>query len=73
MVSISSGFSKTVLQTVIVLIFLCLRLLLDSNMSGLVWNEVDVLPLAKQFVAPDWIPNDWYLNLETNYRALFQV
>lgn len=73
MVRISSDFSKTTLQTAIVLIFLCLRLLLDNNMSGLVWNEVDVLPLAKQFVAPDWIPNDWYLNSETNYRALFQV
>jgi hypothetical protein len=73
MVRISSDFSKTALQTTIVLIFLCLRLLLNSNMSGLVWNEVDVLPLAKQFADHDWIPNDWYLNLETSYRALFQV
>ncbi|MEY2831096.1 MAG: hypothetical protein RLZZ574_354 [Cyanobacteriota bacterium] len=73
MVRISSDFSKTVLQTTIVLIFLCLRLLLDSNMSGLVWNEVDVLPLAKQFADPDWIHNDWYLNSATNYRYLFQV
>jgi hypothetical protein len=73
MLRISSDFSKTVLQTAIVLIFLCLRLLLDSNMSGLVWNEVDVLPLAKQFADPDWITNDWYLNSETNYRYLFQV
>jgi hypothetical protein len=73
MVRISSNFFKIALQTAIVLIFLCLRLLLDSNMSGLVWNEVDVLPLAKQFADPDWIPNDWYLNLETNYRYLFQV
>jgi hypothetical protein len=73
MVRISSDFSQTARQTVIILIFLCLRLLLDNNMSGLVWNEVDVLPLAKQFVAPDWIANDWYLNSETNYRALFQV
>lgn len=73
MVRISSDFSKTVLQTAIVFIFLCLRLLLDGNMSGLVWNEVDVLPLAKQFVDHNWIPNDWYLNSETNYRALFQV
>jgi hypothetical protein len=73
MLRISSDFSKTALQTAIVLIFLCLRLLLDSNMSGLVWNEVDVLPLAKQFADPDWIDNDWYLNLETGYRYLFQV
>ncbi|MCC0177989.1 hypothetical protein I4641_13475 [Waterburya agarophytonicola K14] len=42
-------------------------------MSGSVWNEVDVLPLAKQFVDHDWIANDWYLNLETNYRYLFQI
>jgi hypothetical protein len=73
MVRISSDFFKTALQTAIILIFLCLRLLLDSNMSGLVWNEVDVLPLAKQFADPDWIDNDWYLNLETGYRYLFQV
>jgi hypothetical protein len=73
MVRISSDFSKTALQTAIVLVFLCLRFLLDSNMSGLVWNEVDVLPLAKQFADPDWIANDWYLNSETNYRYLFQV
>ena len=73
MVRISSYFSKTALQTAIVLVFLSLRLLLDSNMSGSVWNEVDVLPLAKQFVEPDWIAKDWYLNLETNYRYLFQI
>ncbi len=70
---ISSYFSKTVFKTAIVLIFLSLRLLLDSNMSGEVWNEVDVLPLAKQFSEPSWIASDWYLNIETNYRYLFQV
>jgi hypothetical protein len=64
---------KTALQTAIVFIFLSLRLLLDSNMSGFVWNEVDVLPLAKQFVDRSWIATDWYLNLETNYRFLFQA
>ncbi len=73
MVHIQSGFTKTVFKTGIVFVFLSLRLLLDSNMDGHVWNEVDVLPLAKQFVAPDWIANDWYLNLETNYRYLFQI
>lgn len=67
MVRISSYFSKTALQVTVIFIFLSLRLLLDRNMSGSVWNEVDVLPLAKQFVDRDWIANDWYLNLETNY------
>ncbi|MGK7948190.1 MAG: hypothetical protein AB4368_05145 [Xenococcaceae cyanobacterium] len=42
-------------------------------MSGLAWNEVDVLPLAKQFADPSWIASDWYLNIETNYRYLFQI
>ena len=73
MVRISSYFSKTALQVTVIFIFLSLRLLLDRNMSGSVWNEVDVLPLAKQFVDRDWIANDWYLNLETNYRYLFQI
>ncbi len=73
MVRISSCCSKTALQITVVFIFLSLRFLLDRNMSGSVWNEVDVLPLAKQFVDRDWIANDWYLNLETNYRYLFQI
>lgn len=34
-------------------------------------NEVDVLPSALQTVDPDWLPNDWYLNLEIGYRRLF--
>ncbi|BCL34162.1 hypothetical protein NSMS1_06090 [Nostoc sp. MS1] len=36
------------------------------------WNEVDVLPLAKQYVEPTWIPGDWYLNQSPSYRVLFQ-
>lgn len=72
MVHITSNFSKTALHTILLLISLSLRLLLDGNMNGSVWNEVDVLPLAKQFVDSDWIANDWYLNLQTNYRYLFQ-
>lgn len=67
MLQISPTFRKTALQTTTVFIFLSCRLLLDSNMSGFVWNEVDVLPLAKQFVDPSWIATDWYLNLETKF------
>ncbi|HHP7231838.1 MAG TPA: DUF6798 domain-containing protein [Xenococcaceae cyanobacterium] len=70
---ISAYFRKNDLRAAILFSFISLRLLLDSNMSGLVWNEVDVLPLARQFVDPSWIAKDWYLNLDTNYRYLFQI
>ncbi|MBD1847343.1 hypothetical protein H6F89_28835 [Cyanobacteria bacterium FACHB-63] len=53
-----------------VLAFLSLSRLLDGNMGSA--NEVDVLPLAKQFANPNWIPNDWYLNQPAGYRFLFQ-
>ncbi len=42
-------------------------------MGGSGWNEVDVLPLAKQYVDPTWIPGDWYLNQPPSYRLLFQT
>jgi hypothetical protein len=51
--------------------FLSLKLLLDSNMGGGGWNEVDVLPLAKHYADPTWIPGDWYLNQPPGYRLLF--
>lgn len=70
---ISSKFSKIAFKTATVWVFLGLRLLLDGNMSSLAWNEIDVLPLAKQFADPSWITTDWYLNIETNYRYLFQI
>ena len=34
-------------------------------------NETDVLPSALQSSNPDWLPNDWYLNLDIGYRTLF--
>jgi len=36
-------------------------------------NEVDVLPVALQFTNPDWLGVDWYLNLRTSYRGLFNA
>ena len=42
-------------------------------MGGSGWNEVDVLPLAKQYADPAWIPGDWYLNQPPGYRLLFQT
>ncbi|MBW4443108.1 MAG: hypothetical protein KME10_18085 [Plectolyngbya sp. WJT66-NPBG17] len=53
-----------------VVAFLSLNLLLVGNMGSA--NEVDVLPLAKQFASPNWMPKDWYLNQPPSYRLLFQ-
>lgn len=36
-------------------------------------NEVDVLPVARQAVESDWLPGDWYLNLDIGYRGLFNA
>ena len=45
-------------------------LLLRNVMGG---NEVDVLPLVRQYVQPGWISDDWYLNQPPGYRLLFQT
>lgn len=34
-------------------------------------NEVDVLPLARQYADSTWIPADWYLNQPPGYRLPF--
>ena len=36
-------------------------------------NEVDSLPSARQFVERTWLPNDWYLNLDIDYRQPFNL
>ena len=51
-------------------LLLCVVMLLDNVMGG---NEVDVLPLARQYAQPNWMPNDWYLNQPAGYRLLFQI
>lgn len=45
-------------------------LALRNNMGD---NEIDVLPLARQYAQSGWIPNDWYLNQPPGYRLLFQT
>lgn len=54
----------------VVTAFLSLRFLLNGNMDTS--NEVDVLPLARQYAQPTWNPHDWYLNQPPGYRLLFQ-
>jgi len=36
-------------------------------------NEVDFLPFARQFWEPNWLQNDWYLNLGNTYRNLLSM
>lgn len=59
-------------QVVLVTLFIAFRLVLVRNMGSSGWNEVDVLPLAKHFVDPSWMANDWYLDRPAGYRWLFQ-
>ncbi|MGH2412869.1 MAG: DUF6798 domain-containing protein [Microcystaceae cyanobacterium] len=61
---------QTGLSVLVVMAFLSLKFLLHDNMGG---NEVDVLPLAKQYADPSWIPEDWYLNQPPGYRLLFET
>ncbi|MDJ0568943.1 MAG: hypothetical protein QNJ53_07830 [Pleurocapsa sp. MO_192.B19] len=60
-------------QVVIVTVFIAFRLVLLRNMGSGGWNEIDVLPLARHFADPDWLPNDWYLDRRAGYRWLFQI
>jgi len=57
------------IQIVVVTAFLSLGFLLDGNMGGK--NEVDILPFARQYADPSWIPGDWYLNQPPGYRIPF--
>ncbi len=56
-------------QVFAVVAFISFRLLINNNVD--MGNEIDVLPLAKQFADPTWIPKDWYLNQAPGYRLLF--
>ncbi|NEP58235.1 MAG: hypothetical protein F6K31_14630 [Symploca sp. SIO2G7] len=49
--------------------FLSLGFLLKGNMGNV--NEIHMLPLARQYAEPTWVPGDWYYNEPTGYRLLF--
>lgn len=62
---------QTAVSMALVLLLITLKCLLLENMGET--NELDVLPLARQFVNPNWIPADWYLNQPSHYRLLFEA
>ena len=68
----SNAVLPMILGAVGVWLFLALRLLPVDVMGERMWNEADVLPLARQSAEPTWIPNDWYLTQNAGYRFAFQ-
>lgn len=63
---------STGLTVLILVALISFRFLLDGNLGTGAQNEGDVLPLARQYADPSWIPGDWYLNQPPGYRWLFQ-
>jgi hypothetical protein len=61
--------TKGVLPIVAVFAFLILR----YAFNRFAHNDADVLPSARQFLEPDWLPSDWYLNLKIGYRYAFNA
>jgi hypothetical protein len=66
-----SGIASVAAGAIGVWLFLALRLLPVDVMGERMWNEADVLPLARQSVDPNWIPHDWYLTQDAGYRFVF--
>ncbi|MCC5613490.1 hypothetical protein LC605_00055 [Nostoc sp. CHAB 5836] len=58
------------LEIIVVLLLLCLKELLFDIMAS---NDIDALPLARQFADPSWVPGDWSVNQPPLYRVLFQT
>lgn len=56
-----------------VLLFLLFFVLIFCNQFkfNVNQNEGDLLACALQYVNPNWLPNDWYLNLKIPYRVPF--
>ena len=63
--------AKTILvtsETILVWLVITAQVFVFNRFSG---NEVDVLPSARQILDHNWLPGDWYLNLDIGYRQLF--
>lgn len=55
------------------ILLIWLLMIVNEFSFSYIANEVDILPLARQFFEHDWLPNDWYLNLDFGYRYLFNL
>ena len=55
-------------ETLLVWLVITAQVFIFNKFSG---NEIDVLPSARQILDYNWLPGDWYLNLDIGYRQLF--
>lgn len=62
--------SWIILEIITVLLLLCVKELLFDIMAR---NDIDALPLARQFADHNWVPGDWSVNQPPVYRVLFQT
>ncbi len=62
--------ARLVLEIIAVLVLICLKDLLFDIMAR---NDIDALPLARQFADHSWVPGDWSVNQPPVYRVLFQT
>ncbi len=62
--------SSTILKIIPIMIII---IVIKFNFDGLDANEYDVLPSALQYFNSNWLPSDWYLNLDIGYRTLFNT
>jgi hypothetical protein len=62
--------SRVALEIIAVLLLLCFKELLFDIMAS---NDIDALPLARQFADHRWVPGDWSVNQPPIYRVLFQT
>lgn len=55
------------------IIFIWILITIEMFSFSFLGNESDILPSILQFVNHDWLPSDWYLNLNIGYRQLFDI
>ncbi len=63
------NLKNIILEIIIITAFFCLKFLLQGNMGDA--NEYNVLPFVKQYVEPNWIPQESWLNQPPGYRLPF--
>jgi hypothetical protein len=55
------------------ILFMTIYIIVKEFSFNFIGNELDILPTIMQFADHyhSWLPNDWYLNINTAYRQLF--
>jgi len=53
------------------ILFMTIYIIIKEFSFNFIGNEFDIVPTIVQFADHSWLPNDWYLNINTAYRQLF--